>query len=397
MELNFHYSLVTAILVLFLGKYLNRKIAFLREYNIPSPVSGGLTVALLIAGLYAATGLELSFALHQRNTYLIMFFTSLGLSTRVETLRHGGWSLVILLLGAVVCLLLQNLTGAGIAGLLGRPLAIGVLGGSVALSGGHGTAIAWADVFVQRYGIPNAMEIGIACATFGLVLGGVLGGPVAHWLIKRYRLQADSSEPITVGFRYDSHASIDADSVLWVLLQIGIAVALGLYLRDALTWLGFQLPTFVTCLFAGILVSNTLPLIMPSLSRVAGTPSLALVSDLTLGLFLSLSLVSVQLWTLVDLALPILLLLGVQVVVVITFSVLVLFRALGSSYEAAVTVGGYVGLALGATPTAIANMTAITEKFGAAPKAFLIIPLVGAFFLDIFNAMVIQAVLNWLY
>lgn len=154
---------------------------------------------------------------------------------------------------------------------------------------------------------------------------------------------------------------------------------------------------FVTCLFAGILVSNLLPLLLPSLPRIAGTPTLALVADLALGLFLPLSLVSIQLWTLVDLALPILLLLSVQVLVVTLFSVLVLFRALGSNYEAAVTVGGYMGLALGATPTAIANMTAITEKFGAAPRSFLIVPLVGAFFLDIANALVIKAVLIWLY
>ena len=397
MALNFHYSLVAAILVLFLGKLLNRKLAFLREYNIPSPVSGGLTAALLITLLYAITGLELTFSLQQRNTYLIMFFTSLGLSTRVETLRHGGWGLVLLLLLAVVCLFLQNLSGAGMAEVVGLPPAVGVLSGSVALSGGHGTAIAWSDIFVQKYGISNAMEIGIACATFGLVLGGVTGGPIAQWLIKRYQLQATGSEPITVGFRHNSHATIDVDSVLWVLLQIGIAVALGLYLNEALQRLGMHLPTFVTCLFAGILVSNTLPRLVPSLPSVAGTPALALVSDLTLGLFLSLSLISVQLWTLVDLALPILLLLVVQVVVVTVFAVLVVFRALGSNYEAAVTVGGYVGLALGATPTAIANMTAVTEKFGAAPRAFLIVPLVGAFFLDISNALVIETVLKWLY
>jgi ESS family glutamate:Na+ symporter len=241
------------------------------------------------------------------------------------------------------------------------------------------------------------MEIGIACATFGLVLGGVVGGPVAQWLIKRHQLQSTSNEPITVGFKYDSHPSVDVDAVLWVLLQIGLAAALGLYMGDVLQGLGIQLPTFVTCLFAGIIVSNTLPLVMPSLPIVAGTPTLALISDLTLGLFLSLSLISIQLWTLVDLALPIMLLLLAQVIVVTLFSIVVVFRALGSNYEAAVTVGGYVGLALGATPTAIANMTAITEKFGAAPRAFLIVPLVGAFFLDISNAVVIKSVLNWLY
>jgi ESS family glutamate:Na+ symporter len=397
MQLNPHYSLVAAILVLFLGKFLNQKVTFLREYNIPSPVSGGLTIALALTGLYVATGIEVTFSLHQRDTYMIMFFTTLGLSTRIATLVQGGRALAILWLAAVAYLFLQNFTGAGVAKVLGEPVAVGVLGGSIALSGGHGTAVAWADYFYQHYGIRNAMEIGVACATFGLVLGGMVGGPIAHWLINKYQLEATSSEPITVGMQRSSPAQIDADAVLWILLQIGIAIGLGLYLHDGLQWSGLQLPTFVSCLLAGIVVGNTLPRLIPSLARIAGAPALALVSDLTLGLFLALSLISIQLWTLVDIALPLLLLLGMQVLVLTLFVVFVVFPALGKTYDSAVIAAGYAGLALGATPTAVANMTAITDRFGAAPTAFLVVPLVGAFFIDISNAIVIKIVLSWLY
>lgn len=397
MALNPHYSLVAAILVLFLGKFLNEKIAFLREYNIPSPVTGGLTIALSLTALYAATGVEVSFSLHQRDTYMIMFFTSLGLSTQVGTLLKGGRGLFILWMAAVVCLFLQNLTGASVARVLGEPVAVGVLGGSIALSGGHGTAVAWADYFYQHYGIRNAMEIGVACATFGLVLGGMVGGPIAQWLIKKYQLKPTSSEPLAVGLQRSSPTQIDADAVLWILLQLGVAIGLGRYLHEGLQWSGLHLPTFVSCLLAGIIVGNTLPLMLPSLSRTASAPALALISDLTLGLFLALSLISIQLWTLVDIALPLLLLLGMQVLVLTLFVVFVVFPALGKTYESAVIAAGYAGLALGATPTAVANMTAVTQKFGPAPTAFLIVPLVGAFFIDISNAIVIKIVLSWLY
>jgi ESS family glutamate:Na+ symporter len=389
-------TIILAILVLFAGKYLNKHVGFFREFNIPEPVTGGVLASLILGALYYLVDLTINFSLDQRDALLMVFFTCIGLSSKLSTLLEGGKLLLILLALAVTYLFIQNLTGIGVAGLAGGNLNAGVLGGSVSLSGGHGTAIAWAPVFIEDYGIPNAMELGIACATFGLVLGGVIGGPIAKFLIKRHKLKPDSSEAITVGIQDEIVEKINVDSMLMALLIISIAVGLGLHLQLVLEVVGIKIPVFVTCLFGGIVLTNTLPYGFKKIAWPYGTPTLALVSDLSLGLFLAMSLMSLQLWTLVDLAGGILVLLLAQVLVITIFVIFVVYRLLGKNYEAAVMASGYAGLALGATPTAIANMTAVTKKFGAAPKAFIVVPLVGAFFIDISNAVIIQTILNWI-
>ena len=397
LELNLRQTIILAILVLFLGRYLNQKIGFLREYNIPEPVSGGILASLVSAAIYFGAGTELIFDLGARDTLLIVFFTTIGLSSRIETLLQGGVSLVILLVLAVGYLFLQNLTGIAAVSLTELPAAVGVIGGSVSLSGGHGTAIAWAPTFVAQYGVSNAMEIGLACATFGLILGGLVGGPIAKFLITRYRLSSTDELSPSVGIPYDEeHGQIDVDNVLNTLLVIAIAIGLGLQLNNLLSLSGVRLPPFVTCLFAGILMTNIVPLVWPRIRWPTGTPTLALFSDLSLGLFLAMSLMGLQLWTLLGLGGPLLLLLVAQVIVVVVFVVFVVFNAMGRTYDAAVISAGYVGLALGATPTAIANMTAVTKTFGASARAFIVVPLVGAFFIDIANALIIQNVMSWI-
>jgi ESS family glutamate:Na+ symporter len=395
MELTARQTIIIAILVLFIGRYLNKKIGLLQNYNIPEPVTGGVLASLIFAFIYFSFDFNFEFALESRDNLLIVFFTTIGLSSRFSTLVQGGKSLVILLVLAVAYLFLQNLTGLSVATISGMEKPIGILGSSVSLSGGHGTAIAWAPVFRDNYGISNAVEIGIACATFGLVLGGLIGGPIAQFLIHRHNLEATSTEYITVGTPLDEEKQIiDVDMMLNVILIISIAVGIGINLNRLLVYLGVQLPMFVSCLFAGILLTNTVPFLFKKIRWPTGTSSLALVSDLSLSLFLAMSLMSLQLWTLVDLAGPILLLLLAQVVLITFFVVVILFRVLGHNYDAAVMSAGYAGLAMGATPTAIANMTAVTKKFGASPKAFIVVPLVGAFFIDIANAFIIQFMLD---
>jgi ESS family glutamate:Na+ symporter len=395
MELTARQTIIIAILVLFIGKYLNNRIGPLQNYNIPEPVTGGVLASLVFAFIYFSFDFNFQFALGSRDDLLIVFFTTIGLSSRFSTLVQGGKSLVILLVLAVAYLFLQNLTGLSVATISGMEKPIGILGSSVSLSGGHGTAIAWAPVFRDNYGISNAVEIGIACATFGLVLGGLIGGPIAQFLIQRHKLEATSIEHITVGTPLDEkHEMIDVDKMLSVILIISIAIGIGVNLHKLLVYWGIQLPLFVSCLFAGILLTNSVPFMFKKIKWPTGTASLALVSDLSLSLFLAMSLMSLQLWTLIDLAGPILLLLLAQVVLVTLFVVVILFRVLGNNYDAAVMSAGYAGLAMGATPTAIANMTAVTKKFGASPKAFIVVPLVGAFFIDIANAFIIQFMLD---
>jgi ESS family glutamate:Na+ symporter len=394
-ELEPRTTLIVAILVLFLGRFLNDRVAFFREYNIPEPVTGGLLASLLVGLVYWLTNLEINFHMGNRDMLLVVFFTTIGLSSRLDVLRKGGRMLVILLGLAVGYLMVQNLIGIGVASVAGKPPSLGLLAGSVSLSGGHGTAIAWAPTFAQHHGLPFAMEIGLACATFGLIFGGLVGGPIAHFLVWKHKLSTGEEGDLTIGFRYKEHEIIDVDGILRVLLVVAIAIGLGVHMNDLLESFGVMLPDFVACLFAGIILTNTVPHLLPKYQWPTGSRSLALVSDLSLGLFLSMSLMSLQLWMLADLAGPMLLLLLVQVVLIFSFTVFVVFRILGGTYEAAVMCAGYSGLALGATPTAIANMTAVTKSLGPAPRAFVVVPLVGAFFIDLANAMIINLLLHW--
>ena len=394
MELDPRQTLIVAILVLYLGRYINDRVNLLRDYNIPEPVTGGLLASILFGLIYGFADIEVNFDMANRDMLLIVFFTTIGLSSRIDVLKQGGKSLLVLLVFAVGYLFLQNLVGIGIAAATGAPAVMGVLTGSVSLSGGHGTAIAWAPTFGSEYGIPFAMEIGLACATFGLIFGGIIGGPIARFLVWRHKLTPEHSGDLTVGFRYKEHEIIDVDGILKVLLVIAIAIGVGIHLNELFDSWGLKLPDFVTCLFAGIILTNSLPRFLPKYQWPTGTRSLALVSDVSLGLFLSMSLMSLQLWALADLAGPMVLLLVAQVVLITLFSIFVVFKALGANYDAAVICSGYSGLALGATPTAIANMTAVTKSLGPAPKAFVVVPLVGAFFIDLSNAMIINLLLN---
>jgi ESS family glutamate:Na+ symporter len=393
-ELDTRQTLIIAILVLYLGRYINDKVRFLREYNIPEPVTGGLLASVLFGLIYWLADTEISFDLANRDTLLVVFFTTIGLSSRIDVLKKGGRALGVLLVLALGYLFIQNLVGIGVVTLIGDQAVAGLLAGSVSLSGGHGTAIAWAPTFVNEYGIERAMEIGLACATFGLIFGGLVGGPIARFLVWRHKLSPQESGELTVGFRYKEHEIIDVDGILKVLLVIAIAVGVGLQLNHLFEMWGLRLPDFVTCLFAGIILTNTLPRYLPRYQWPTGSRSLALVSDLSLGLFLSMSLMSLKLWTVASLAGPMSLLILAQVAAICCYSIFVVFRVLGSTYEAAVICSGYSGLALGATPTAIANMTAVTKSLGPAPRAFIVVPLVGAFFIDLSNAMVINLLLS---
>lgn len=389
-ELDHRQTIIAAILVLFLGKALNKRLSFFREYNIPEPVTGGMLASLLISIMYAFFATTITFELAGRDQFLIIFFTCVGLNARFSSLLKGGYVLITLLILAIIYLILQNITGLMVSELSPLHPAVGVLGGSVSLSGGHGTAIAWAPVFVERFAITNAVEIGIACATFGLILGGVIGGPIAKFLIQRYQLNPSANAPIALGGDYSQGEKISIDTILNCILVISIAIGIGLQLNQLLLSIGLILPEFVTALFAGILLTNAIPALFTQWVWPTGTRSLNVISELSLGLFLAMSLMSLQLWTLLSLAIPILLILMAQVLVITLFVIFVVFRLLGKDYDAAVIAAGYAGLGLGATPTAIANMNAVTDRFGPSEKAFIVVPLVGAFFIDIANTFIIQ-------
>ena len=391
-----------AIVVLAIGRWLNRKVAFLREFNIPEPVTSGLLVCILLALIHGFTGLEIGFNLQARDFLLLYFFAAIGLTADIKMLLSGGWTLLILVVSTVVFIILQNLTGVGMATLLGFNPLVGLLGGSVSMLGGHGTAIAWAPTFVSRYGIDNAKEIGIACATFGLVLASLMGGPIARILIRGNRLKPEKIAQVEDGSNQSGGSVKPPDwepvtyfSLLRTLFWLNMSLGLGELLFTAVEASGGKLPLFVCCLFAAILLTNIVPRLLP-IGFLAAPRSLAIVSDISLGIFLTMSLMSLQLWTIASLAGPIIAILAAQFTIAFLYVVVVVFRAMGSDYEAAVICSGFAGFSLGATPTAMANMSAVAQKYGPAPRAFIVVPLVSGFFVDISNAVVIQRFLNWL-
>jgi len=396
MEVSAFATFNIAILVLGLGKWLTRKVSFLREFNIPEPVTSGLLVCLILAFVHGFTGVAISFELVARDFLLLYFFASIGLNSDLRTLVRGGKPLILLLTLTVVYMLMQNSLGVGVAKLLGLDPLIGLLGGSVSLLGGHGTAIAWAPTFVEEHGIANAMEIGVACATFGLVLASLMGGPIARILIRKNQLQPDKVEQPDVGVTHDTkEQTLDYFSLLRTLFWLNISLVIGQALQEILLRAGIQLPLFVCCLFGAILLTNTVSKI-PGITWPARTRSLALVADVSLGVFLTMSLMSLQLWTLAEVAGPVVVLLTAQFVVAFSFALFVVFRVMGKDYEAAVVCSGFGGISLGATPTAMANMTAVAQKYGQAHRAFIIVPLVSGFFVDLANALVISRFLAWL-
>jgi ESS family glutamate:Na+ symporter len=385
-----------AILVLAAGSWLNRRFKFLQDFNIPEPVSSGLLVGLLAAVLYLGFGFEITFNLQARDFLLLYFFAGIGLNSDLRSLLAGGIPLVILVVATVIYMFLQNLAGIGVATALGVDPLIGLVAGTVSLIGGHGTTVAWTPVLVEQHGIANAAEIGISCATLGLVASSLMGGPVARWLINRGNLAPKEIIQPDVGITYDrATEEIGYRSMLGTLFWLNMSVAFGGLIRGGLERAGVELPLFVCVLFAAIVLTNTIPRLAPAIPWPAGSRALALVSDVSLGVFLAMSLMSLQLWSILDLAGPLLAIFLTQVLLALLYTVFVIFRVMGRTYEAAVMSAGFAGVSIGATPTAMANMTAVTKKYGLAHQAFVIVPLVSGFFVSIANAVVISQFLAW--
>jgi glutamate:Na+ symporter, ESS family len=394
LQLSAFFSVTLGIVVLFVGKRVNDAVAFLREFSIPEPVTGGLLVSLLITLVYATSNIEISFNLAARDVLLVYFFTTIGINSSLKDLMAGGKPLVILLLITIAYMFLQNLTGITVAAMFDQPTAVGMLGGTVSLIGGHGTAIAWSPRIAEDFGITNAMEIGIACATFGLILASLMGGPIAKFLITRHRLKPAHAEPLDIGAPEEAKgkSGIGHLDFLDAILAIHVSAILGFLINEELEHLGLKLPLFVTCLFAGIIITNLIPKSFP---RITGTvwpsrkPAIALIADVSLGTFLAMSLMSMQLWTLIDLAGPIFSILGAQFLIAVSLTIFVVFPLMGRNYDAAVVCAGFGGISLGSTPTAMANMSAVAQRYGASHVAFVIVPLVCAFFIDLVNALLI--------
>lgn len=386
-------TLAIAIIVLMLGRFLIRHVGFFERYTLPEPVVGGLLAALLITGLRFGAGTEINLDLSLQTPFMLAFFATVGLSADVRTLLQGGRRVVIFLIAVTGTLVLQNAIGMATAmGMDLHPLT-GLLAGSITMTGGHGTGAAYAARFSEVDNLHGALEMAMACATFGLVLGGLVGGPVAQRLITRHGLRADSAEHQSLeADKQDAQpASLTEHHMLETMLLIAICIVAGTYLAPRVGSHSFALPAFVWTLFTGVILRNVLTL--SGIWRV-DDHAVGLLGNVALSLFLAMALMSLRLWELVSLALPILATLSLQAGAMVLYAYFITFRLMGRDYDAAVMAAGHCGLGLGATPTAIANMQAVTSRHGPSPQAFLIIPVVGAFLIDIVNALTIQAFIS---
>ncbi|WP_341676575.1 sodium/glutamate symporter [Niveibacterium sp. SC-1] len=381
-------TLVAASLTLLLGRLLLDRVRLLRHYSIPEPVVGGLVVTLALLVLNQSSGIQIRFDTSLSAPLMLAFFACIGLNADLASLRKGGRPL-FMLLGVVTGLLLaQNALGIALAALLGLKPLVGLIAGSITLSGGHGTGAAWGALFNERYGLASATELALACATFGLVLGGLIGGPVANFLVQRANLHGKDDDLAPSSFEEPGKVRlITAPAMIETLALITICLLGGHHLSEALQGSALELPAFVCVLFVGVVLRNGLAALgwYQVFER-----AVSVLGNVSLSLFLAIALMSMRLWELSALALPMLVLLAAQAAMMAGYAIFVTFRVMGRNYDAAVIAAGHCGFGLGATPTAIANMQAVTERYGPSHIAFLVVPMVGAFFIDIVNAIVIK-------
>ncbi|WP_352336647.1 sodium/glutamate symporter [Psychrobacter sp. 16-MNA-CIBAN-0192] len=412
--LNGYYTLILATLVLLLGRFLVKNIKFLEDFNIPEPVAGGLIAAAIVYALNLVWGFSFNFNQALQTATMLMFFASIGLSADFGRLKAGGSPLLIFTIVVSVFIILQDVVGVAMASMLGLDPLLGLVTGSIALTGGHGTAGAWGVVLEEQYGVVGATTLGIAVATYGLVAGGLIGGPVARRLINKMGINPapinpnqseveklagkqslystkhdeDSDDRQEEMFeKPDNIRLITASSTIESLALFAGALAFADLMTIVAEGTAFELPTFVWALAGGVIIRNALTLVF---NFDMFDRAIDVIGNASLSLFLAMALLSLKLWELTDLAGPVLIILLVQTVVMIGYAYFVTFRIMGKDYDAAVLAAGHCGFGMGATPTAIANMQAVTDRYLPSPKAFLIVPMVGAFFVDIVNATVLQ-------
>lgn len=402
-DFNFYFTLVCMVAILLLGRFIIERVKVLKDYNIPEPVVGGVITAVVILLIYKTLQLEFKFDTSLSEPLMLAFFASIGLSADFSSLKKGGKMLVIFLIIIVGALFLQNIVGVGISYIMDVDPLLGMLGGSITMSGGHGTGAAWAKVFeADPYNFSAATGVAMACATFGLVMGGLIGGPVARFLIKRHNLKLpdvehNNNDDNVHGFETPTKERlITPISFIESLALIAACLLIGKVLEDVMKDVapGLNLPTFVYCLFTGVVLRNALSIL--NIHQVFDR-EVSVLGNVSLSLFLAFAMMTLNLWQLLALALPLVVILISQAVLMILYAVFVTFRFCGRDYDAAVLAAGHCGFGLGATPTAMVNMQTVTSHYGPSHMAFIIVPLCGAFFIDIINAIVIKDVLLFLF
>jgi ESS family glutamate:Na+ symporter len=391
--LDMYQTIAVAVVVLILGAFLKRKISFLEKFCIPAPVIGGLIFAIFTLICYSTGILEIDFDDTLKEVCMVFFFTSVGFQANLKVLKSGGKPLLIFLVLVIILIITQNFTAIGLANLLGLDSLTGMTTGSIPMVGGHGTAGAFGPV-LEDFGISGATTVCTAAATFGLVAGSLMGGPIGNRLIKKHNLletikNDDDTLLVEEEEKHERHFSMYAPAVF----QLIIAVGIGTIFSKLLSLTGMTFPIYIGAMIAAAIMRN--------IGEYTGkiTIHMGEINDLggiCLSLFLGIAMITLKLWQLADLALPLVILLAGQVALMFLFSYIVVFNVMGRNYDAAVLVAGTCGFGMGATPNAMANMQAICEKYGPSVKAYLIIPIVGSLFADFLNSLTITFFINLL-
>ena len=392
-ELDMYQTMAVAVLVLMLGKFLKKRVNFLERFCIPAPVIGGVIFAVFTCICYVTGVAEFTFDDILKEVCMVFFFTSVGFQANLKVLRSGGKAMIVFL-GLVITLIVsQNFLAVGLSKLLNISPLVGLCTGSIPMVGGHGTAGAFGPV-LEDFGIGGATTLCTAGATFGLIAGSVMGGPVGRRLIEKKKpldtvVQEDDSLLVEEEKKHERHTSMYPSAVFQIIIAIGI----GTIVSELLSLTGMTFPIYIGAMIVAACIRNIgeysgkFTIYMGEINDICG---------ISLSLFLGMAMITLKIWQLAELALPLVILLAGQTLLILFFTYFVVFNVMGKDYDAAVLSSGVCGFGMGATPNAMANMQALCEKYEPSVKAYLLVPLVGSLFADFLNSLVVTFFINFL-
>ncbi|MBQ7624224.1 MAG: sodium/glutamate symporter [Clostridia bacterium] len=390
-----YQTLALAVVMLFLGTWLKKRIPVLEKFCIPSPVVGGLLFAIISCILYSAGVIEFSFDETLKSVCMVIFFTSVGFQANVKVLKSGGIGLLIFLLCVVVLIVGQNAAAIGLSSLLGIDPMIGLCTGSIPMVGGHGTAGAFGPV-LEDLGLSGATTLCTAAATFGLVAGSLMGGPVGRRLILKHDLLKTAVKTDVKIKRFEDEEKEQDRSVSMLATsayQIILAMGIGTVISWLLSKTGMTFPVYIGAMIVAAVMRNVSELSGKFRINMDGIDE---IGGICLSLFLGIAMITLKLWQLASLALPLVILLAGQTVLMFLFAYFVIFNVLGRNYDAAILAAGTCGFGMGATPNAMANMQALTDKYAPSVKAYILVPIVGSMFADFLNSITVTFFINLL-
>lgn len=403
-NLSMIQSIAFTTIVLIIGSFIKERVNIFKKYCIPAPVVGGFSFAIISFLLRKSNLLYINFDTTLQNILMTAFFTTVGFTASISILKKGGSKVLKFLVVAVLLVLTQNVVGVLSAKAIGVNSLLGLIAGSVSMTGGHGASGAFGPV-IESSGLNGALSISMACSTFGLVSGSIIGGPLGKRLIEKYNLSSDECESdrnnniLELSLEGDgtclgiTKGELSEIKLTNSVIQIVVAMGLGTIISSIFSLLKITIPEYIGAMVIAAIMRN--------FSDIKGIwktseKELSTIGSICLSLFLSMAMCSLKLWELIDLAIPIIILLGVQTIVMILFAYFITFKVMGKDYTAAILAAGHCGFGMGATPNGIANMESITSKYGPSTNAFFILPLVGALFIEFFNSATITTFINLL-